>query len=163
MTHQLQLVGIGQRQLSIIVMAPAIYFKIMMTVHSLWIFTPSNGTMPADITRYFYSPSPLIIEAAALPKICFSIIAHKLASTKMRQQILQFLWCIDIRGEYKICIWILNNFVSSVLHFHASSCLEDYVQFRLLIWHNHSFYYIRKVGWTSPGIELLEPCFTQVC
>ena len=39
----------------------------------------------------------------------------------MKQQILQFLQSIDkcsVRGEYKI--WILKNFVSSVLHFHLA-------------------------------------------
>ena len=48
-------------------------------------------------------------------------IAQKTASANMKQQILQFLQCIDncsIRGEHKI--WILKNFVSSVLHFHLA-------------------------------------------
>ena len=38
----------------------------------------------------------------------------------MKQQILMHLKCIDdciIRGEYKV--WILKNFVASVLHFHT--------------------------------------------
>jgi len=48
-------------------------------------------------------------------------IARKTASTNMKQQIIQFLQRIDkcsIHGEYKI--WILKNFVSSVLHFHLA-------------------------------------------
>ena len=46
-------------------------------------------------------------------------IAQKTASANMKQQILQFLQHIDkcsIWSEYKV--WILKNFVSSVLHFH---------------------------------------------
>ena len=48
-------------------------------------------------------------------------IARSVASANMKQQILQFLQSIDkcsVRGEYKI--WILKNFVSSVLHFHLA-------------------------------------------
>jgi len=48
-------------------------------------------------------------------------IARKSASTNMKQQIKQFLQRIDncsVRGEYKI--WILKNFVTSVLHLHAA-------------------------------------------
>ena len=48
-------------------------------------------------------------------------IARSVASANMKPQILQFLQSIDkcsVRGEYKI--WILKNFVSSVLHFHLA-------------------------------------------
>ena len=46
-------------------------------------------------------------------------IAQKTASANMKQQILQFSQHVDkcsIWSEYKV--WILKNFVSSVLHFH---------------------------------------------
>jgi len=44
----------------------------------------------------------------------------KLASANMKQQILMHLKRFDdcsIRGEYKV--WILKNFVTSILHFHT--------------------------------------------
>ena len=46
---------------------------------------------------------------------------RKLASDNIKQQILLYLQHIDncsIRGEYKV--WILKNFVTSVLHFHIA-------------------------------------------
>ena len=46
---------------------------------------------------------------------------RKLASDNIKQQILLYLQRIDncsIRGEYKV--WILKNFVTSVLHFHIA-------------------------------------------
>ena len=50
-----------------------------------------------------------------------SLATRKLASDDMRQQILLYLQRIDdcpVRGEYKV--WILKNFVTSVLHFHIA-------------------------------------------
>ena len=48
-------------------------------------------------------------------------VTCKLASAIMKQQILTYLQRIDdctIKGEYKV--WILKNFVTSVLHFHTA-------------------------------------------
>ena len=41
----------------------------------------------------------------------------------MKQKVVLYLQHIDnfsIRGEYKLKVWILKNFVTSVLHFHTA-------------------------------------------
>ena len=47
----------------------------------------------------------------------------KLASDNMKQKVVLYLQHIDdfsIRGKYKLKVWILKNFVTSVLHFHTA-------------------------------------------
>ena len=77
------------------------------------------GEIPIVLPRNFVQ---LILQKFLGKTIGISPTAtRKLASDNIKQQILLYLQRIDncsIRGEYKV--WILKNFVTSVLHFHIA-------------------------------------------